>query len=58
MKKFLEEIKKSEVLLGIIIKAEYEESGISFLTSADNILQVGYMSYSEKKVIQPHIHNK
>ena len=58
MSKFLEEIRTEEQLLAIIIRSEYDKPDISFFTSDDNILQVGYMSYPEKKIIQPHIHNK
>ena len=58
MNEFIEEIKASEQLLAIIIKAEYDEPGISFFTQDENILQVGYMDYEAKKLIQPHIHNQ
>jgi len=58
MTEFLEEIRTEEELLAIIIRSEYDQPDISFFTSDDNILQVGYMSYSENKKIQPHIHNQ
>ena len=58
MNSLLEEIKTpGEQLLALIIRAAFDKSGISFLTPDENILQVGYMSYSESKKIQPHIHN-
>ena len=56
MNSLLEEIKTpGEQLLALIIRAAFDKSGISFLTPDENILQVGYMSYSESKKIQPHI---
>jgi len=59
MNNLLEEIKTpGEQLLALIIRAAFDKSGISFLTPDENILQVGYMSYSESKKIQPHIHNQ
>ena len=58
MNEFTEEIKASEQLLAIIIRAEYDEPGISFFTQDENILQVGYMGYEANKSIQPHIHNQ
>mgnify|MGYP000347185655 FL=1 len=58
MEQLLEEIRSKEELLAIIIRSEYDKPGISFFTSSDNILQVGYMNYQEEKSIQPHIHNR
>jgi len=58
MNEFIEEIKASEQLLAIIIRSEYDQSGISFFTQDENILQVGYMGYEPNKSIQPHIHNQ
>ena len=50
MNSLLEEIKTpGEQLLALIIRAAFDKSGISFLTPDENILQVGYMSYSESK---------
>jgi len=43
--------------LAIIIKSNYKQDGISFFTSNDFSLQLGYMSRPEGYVISPHVHN-
>ena len=43
--------------LAIIVRTDYKQDGISFFTSNDFSLQLGYMSRPEGYVISPHVHN-
>lgn len=53
----VEKIIYNDVLLGIIIKASFNESGIHFFTPGDFSQQLAFMKHSEGKVIAPHIHH-
>lgn len=44
--------------MALLIKAEYSGSGIEFLTSNDDFMQVAYMEHSAGHVIVPHLHNR
>lgn len=54
----IEEIKFNDTLLSIIVRNNYKEDGIHFLTSSDLSQQLAYMHHPSGKVIQPHVHNK
>lgn len=45
-------------LLGLIVRASFQEPGIHFLTPNDFSQQVGYMRHPAGKVIDAHFHNK
>jgi hypothetical protein len=53
----LEQIQKGEKILGIIIRSNYKENGIAFLTPDNFPQQLGYMNRPEEYVIPPHVHN-
>lgn len=57
MEEKLERILDGEVLLGIIIRADYHKEGISFFTPGDFSQQLGYMNRPKDYVIEPHVHN-
>lgn len=44
-------------IYAIIIRANYEKEGISFVTPNDFSQQLAYMKHPAGKVIAPHIHN-
>lgn len=50
-------VKKKERLLGIIIKNDYEVTGVDFITPDDYSQQVAYMHHPKGKVIDAHVHN-
>lgn len=45
-------------LLGIVVRASFQEPGIHFLTPNDFSQQVGYMRHPPGKLIDAHFHNK
>jgi mannose-6-phosphate isomerase-like protein (cupin superfamily) len=53
----MEEIKHNNILLALIVRHDYREDGIHFLTSDDSSMQLAYMSHPAGKVIQAHVHN-
>jgi mannose-6-phosphate isomerase-like protein (cupin superfamily) len=53
----IENIVWNENVLAIIIRNDFTESGIHFVTPNDFSQQLAYMHYSPGKVIQPHSHN-
>jgi len=53
----IEEIVHNTVLLAIIIRSGYSQSGISFFTPDDFSQQLAYMHHPAGKAIQPHLHN-
>ena len=42
--------------LAIIIRRSYKAEGISFLTSPDSSMQLGYMNHPAGHRIEPHVH--
>ena len=53
----LEKIFHGDVLLSIIIRANYSAEGISFFTPGDFSQQLAYMHRPAGYVIKPHTHN-
>lgn len=53
----IEEIKYNDVLLAIVIRANYHKEGISFFTPGDFSQQLGYMNRPKGYIIEPHVHN-
>ncbi len=44
-------------ILAIVIRADYESSGIEFFTDNDSSQQLGYMRRPEGYIVDPHRHN-
>ena len=53
----VEEIKNDNVLLSIIIRADFKKEGIHFFTPNEFSQQLGYMNRPKGYVIDPHVHN-
>ena len=53
----LEEVKKKDRILAMIIRNGYECNGVDFITPGDYSQQVAYMHHSTGKIIDAHIHN-
>lgn len=53
----IENIQHNNLLLGIIIRADYKKDGIEFFTNDNDSQQLGYMNRPEGYVIEPHRHN-
>ncbi|WP_029985866.1 hypothetical protein [Pedobacter jeongneungensis] len=53
----IEKIESQNLLLAIIIRANYKKEGISFFTPNDFSQQLGYMNRPKGYLIEPHIHN-
>lgn len=49
---------QSDNILAIIVKANYNKQGISFVTPDDFSQQLAYMHHPAGHVIMPHIHNE
>lgn len=53
----IERIYDGDRFLGLIIRKDYHESGIVFLTDDQSPQQLGYMNRAKGYVIAPHVHN-
>lgn len=53
----IENITHNNLLLSVIIRAEYRKEGISFFTPENFSQQLGYMNRPQGYVIPPHVHN-
>ncbi len=53
----IEEIKKKDKLLAMIIRSNYECQGVDFITPNEYSQQVAYMHHPTGKVIDAHVHN-
>jgi mannose-6-phosphate isomerase-like protein (cupin superfamily) len=53
----IEHITYKNQIIAIIIKYNYSNDGISFLTPDDFSQQLAYMKHPKGKTIQPHVHN-
>ena len=53
----IEQVIHQEIVLAIIIRANYKKEGISFFTPGDFSQQLGYMNRPKGYIIDPHVHN-
>ena len=53
----IEEVKKKDKLLAMIIRNDYACKGVDFITPNEYSQQVAYMHHSKGKVIDAHVHN-
>jgi hypothetical protein len=53
----IDKIEHLDILLGIIIRANYKKKGIEFFTNDNDSQQLGYMNREKNYVIEPHRHN-
>jgi hypothetical protein len=52
----IDRVEHNDVLLAIIIRADYKKEGISFFTPSDFSQQLGYMNRPKGYIIEPHVH--
>lgn len=57
MTKSFEKITHDDVLLALIIYADYRGEGVVFFTPDEFSQQLAYMKHPPGKVIDPHVHN-
>ena len=53
----IEKIEHGDMLLAMIIRAEYRKPGITFFTPPELSQQLAFMRHPEGQVIDPHVHN-
>lgn len=53
----VEEVKKKNKLLAMIIRNDYECEGVDFITPGDYSQQIAYMHHPTGKTIDAHVHN-
>lgn len=53
----IEQILDRERLLAVIIRRDFTEPGIHFLTPGEFSQQLAYMQHPAGKIIEPHVHN-
>ncbi|EOS27441.1 hypothetical protein C804_04117 [Lachnospiraceae bacterium A4] len=53
----IEEVKKKNKLLAMIIRSDYAGEGVDFITPNEYSQQLAYMHHPAGKVIDAHIHN-
>lgn len=54
----IKQIKQNNAVLALIIKSNYDNEGISFITPNDYSQQLAYMHHQKGHVILPHVHNE
>jgi mannose-6-phosphate isomerase-like protein (cupin superfamily) len=54
----IQQIIYKDKLLSIIIRRDFEKSGVQFFTPDDFSQQLAYMSHKKGKKIDAHVHNK
>lgn len=54
----IKEITNKNITYAIIIKSDYNQPGISFITPNDYSQQLAYMHHQKGHVILPHVHNE
>jgi hypothetical protein len=52
----VEKIEWNGEVFALILRADYEPEGVSFITSQDNPLQLGILKHHQGASIKPHIH--
>lgn len=53
----IEEIKKKDKILAMIIRNDYECDGVDFITPNDFSQQIAYMHHPAGRTIEAHVHN-
>ena len=53
----IERIEFQGLVLGVIIRTEFQTEGIRFFTPGDYSQQLGYMNRPKGYVVEPHVHN-
>lgn len=53
----IEKIMDDTELLALILRSDFKEPGIHFLTSPELSQQLAYMNHPIGKIIEPHVHN-
>ena len=53
----VEQVSDKGIILAIVIRNEYSESGINFFTPDNFSQQIAYMKHPKGKMIDPHLHN-
>ncbi len=53
----IETIQHAGARLAIILRREFDDEGVHFMTPSDLSQQLGYMRHPAGKVIDPHVHN-
>ena len=54
----VETIEHEGEVLAIVIRGDFAEPGVSFLTPADFTQQLAFMKHERGTKIQPHVHNR
>ena len=54
---YVEEVRKKNKLLAMIIRNDYDCNGVEFVTPNEYSQQVAYMHHPTGKVIDAHVHN-
>jgi len=54
---YIEEIRNSDELYALIVRARFQKKGIHFFTPPDLSQQLAYMNRPTGYAIQPHVHN-
>lgn len=53
----IEKIVNNSQVLALIVRKDFSQPGLHFLTPSDYSQQLAYMRHPAGKVIQPHVHN-
>jgi hypothetical protein len=56
-REMVEHIMDGDILMAVIISAEFDKPGIHFFTPGEFSQQLAYMRHPPGKIIEPHVHN-
>jgi hypothetical protein len=56
-REMVEHIMDGNILMAVIISAEFDKPGIHFFTPGELSQQLAYMRHPPGKIIEPHVHN-
>lgn len=52
----IEKIEWNNKILAIVLRSNYDQDGVNFITSSENPFQIGVLKHSQGVKIKPHIH--
>ena len=53
----IEQVTLDQRIIAIIVRKDFSQPGVNFLTSNDFSQQLAYIQHPAGKIIQPHLHN-
>ena len=52
----IERIEYDNILFALVVRSDFDEKGVNFVTPKENPLQLGVLQHEKGTIIKPHIH--